>query len=152
MDANDYIAERLDDQVAWYDRKSLLNQKRYKTLRMTQFLAAALIPFMTTYLAPEQPTIKLLVGLLGVTVAVITATLDLFRFQEHWIGYRTTCESLKKEKYLFLTESEPYATDRTTNYRLLVQRSEALISRENSHWSHRLHQTTSELEGENRNG
>ena len=136
MDANEYIAQRLDDQIAWYALKSLSNQYWYKGLRMAQFVAAALIPFLAAYSVPEVPTTKLVVGLFGVVIAVITATLDLCRFQEHWIEYRTTCEALKKEKYLHLAGSAPYISDPVANFRLLVQRAEALISKENSNWAH----------------
>jgi len=135
MDAAGYIADRLDDQIGWYDRKSLSNQNWYKGLRMLQVLAAALIPFLTAYLPPDKSTTQLLVGFLGVAIAVVTATLDLWRCQEHWIQYRTTCESLKTEKILFLTESDPYSGDAATNFRLLVHRAETLISKENSDWA-----------------
>lgn len=135
MDANEYITERLNDQIGWYDRKSTSNQKWYKRLRMAQLLAAALIPFLTGYLTPELATTRLAVGLLGVGIAGITGMLDLYRFQQHWIEYRTTCEALKKEKYLFATDSEPYTGDPVTKFRLLVQRAETLISKENTHWA-----------------
>ena len=140
MDAAGYIADRLDEQIGWYDRKSLSNQNWYKGLRILQVVAAALIPFLAAYLPPDRSTTQLLVGLLGVTIAVVTATLDLWRCQEHWIQYRTTCESLKKEKILFLTESEPYSGDAAANFQLLVQRAETLISKENSNWAEHVRQ------------
>ena len=135
VEVSQYIAERVDDQIDWYDRKSLSNHRWYKRLRTTQLIAAALIPFLTGYLAPEMPATKVVVGLFGAGIAVITATLDLYKFQEHWIQYRTVCESLKKEKYLFLTNSGPYGTEPTTDFQTLVQRVEALISKENSSWA-----------------
>ena len=141
MDADSYIAERLDDQIGWYDRKSLSNQHWYKGVRALQFVAAALIPFLTAYLPPDRSTTQLAVGLLGVTIAVATAALELCRCQEHWIQYRTTCESLKKEKILFLTESEPYSGDAAANSRLLVHRAETLISKENSNWAEHVRPT-----------
>ena len=134
MDAAEYIAQRLDNQIEWYDRKSLSNQYWYKRLRMTQFVAAALIPFFTAYLS-EIPMTKFVVGVFGVAIAVVTAALDLYRFQEHWIEYRTTCESLKKEKFLFLANSGPYGSGSVAMFQLLVQRVEALISKEHSNWA-----------------
>ncbi len=85
MDAAGYIADRLDDQIGWYDRKSLSNQNWYKGLRMLQVLAAALIPFLTAYLPPDKSTTQLLVGLLGVAIAVVTATLSSCR-DSHFQG------------------------------------------------------------------
>ena len=143
VDSNEYIAQRLDDQIRWYDLKSVSNQRWYKGLRMIQFTAAALIPFLTGFTEPAKPVWNLTVGLLGVLIAIITAMLDLYRFQEHWIEYRTTSESLKKEKLLFLTESEPYRNESPTKFQLFVQRVEALISKENSNWSQYISQSDS---------
>ncbi len=41
----DPTLERLDDQIAWYDRRSLSNQRTFKWLKGTVIAAAALIPF-----------------------------------------------------------------------------------------------------------
>ena len=135
MKSDEYMTQRLDDQIQWYDAKSTQNQCWYKGLRTVQFAAAALIPFLTGVLTTEGVASKLVVGLLGVAIAIITATLDLFRFQEHWIEYRTTSETLKKERLLFLTESDPYGHEISTRFQLLVQRVEGLISKENSNWA-----------------
>ena len=80
-------------------------------------------------------------------IAIIAATLGLYRFQEHWIEYRTTCESLKKEKFLFLTGSEPYSSDPATKIQLLVRRVETLISKENTDWAQYMTQSRQEKKG-----
>jgi len=81
----------------------------------------------------DSQVIQIIIGLLGLLVAIITAILGLYKFQENWIAYRTTCESLRHEKYLFLTECEPYDGD--APFKLFVQRVESLISKENTKWS-----------------
>ncbi len=146
MDANDYIAQRVDDQIGWYDRKSCSNQWWYKRLRFTEFCAAAFIPFLATYLEPGVPGTKITIGALGVLITVITATLSLYRHQEHWVEYRTMCESLKNEKFLFLTGSGPYLSRSTTRFQIFVERIETLISRENSNWARYMTQQGEENE------
>lgn len=146
MNAEEYIDERLDDQISWYDKKSLASQRWYKRLRMVEFVAAALIPFLVGYLAPETTATKIVIGLLGVAIAVITGTLGLCQFQERWIEYRTTCESLKKEKYLFLTESDPYDGEVSARFRLLVQRVESLVSKENTSWAQYMMRRTEDVQ------
>ncbi len=37
--------ERLEDQLSWYDTKSMENQKWYKRLKIAEIVAAAIIPF-----------------------------------------------------------------------------------------------------------
>ena len=56
----------------------------------------------------------------------------LYNFQENWIEYRTTCESLRHHKFRFLTKSEPY--DGEDAFQNLVNNIEALISKENTNW------------------
>lgn len=82
---------------------------------------------------PGLPWIKIAIGLLGVAIAAIAAILGLYNFQENWIKYRTTCESLKKEKFKFLTQVSPYDGDNA--FTLLVEHVEGLISKENTDWS-----------------
>ena len=46
LPAPDPIMERLEDQIAWYDRKSVSNQRAYRRIKITEILAAAVIPFL----------------------------------------------------------------------------------------------------------
>jgi len=109
------------------------NQKWFKRLQVASILAPATIPFLSGYITETTVLLKACVGLLGLTVAAITAVLGIYRFQENWLEFRTTCESLKHEKYLFLTKSEPY--DESEPFQLLVERVEGLISKENTAWN-----------------
>jgi hypothetical protein len=43
---SDPIMKRLEDQLAWYDGKSLGNQWAYKRIKIAEILAAAIIPFL----------------------------------------------------------------------------------------------------------
>jgi hypothetical protein len=132
MDEKQYIEQRLDHQIEWYSNKSQWNQKFFKRLRIVEILAASTIPFLTGYVT-EALAVKYSVGILAVMIAIISGVLALYAFQENWIGYRTTCESLKHEKYLYLTKSEPYHS--SDHFPLLVKRVETLISKENTMWS-----------------
>jgi hypothetical protein len=132
MEQEEYLKNRLDDQIDWYDRKSMQNQKWFKRFQVVSIIAAASIPFLSGYITETNIAMKLPVGVLGVVVAAITAILGFYKFQENWLAYRTTCESLRHEKYLFLTKSEPY--DSEDAFKLLVARVEGLISKENTNW------------------
>lgn len=129
----DYLKDRVDDQIDWYDRKSQSNQKWYKWLRLIEIIAAASIPFVAGYMSDSTLWPKVTAGSLGLIVAIITAIVGLYNFQEHWVEYRTTCESLKHEKFLYLTKTEPYNIKEP--FPLFVKRVESLISTENTKWS-----------------
>jgi len=99
---------------------------------MVEIIAAASIPLLVGY-ADSMVELKVVVGILGLLVAVIAGLLGLYQFQENWSGYRTTCEGLKQEKYLFLTKTQPY--DQGDSFSLFVQRVENVISKEHLTWS-----------------
>jgi Protein of unknown function (DUF4231) len=127
----EYIEQRLDDQIGWYDSRSISNKRWFKRLRFGEIVAAATIPFLSGF-ADKSSSIKIAIGALGVFVAIIASLLGLLQLQVRWIEYRATAESLKREKFLFLTQTDPY--DKTDAFHLLVQRVEALLSKENSDW------------------
>ncbi len=127
----EYIQSRVDGQIDWYNRKSQNNQQYFRVLRIVEILAAASIPLLAGY--TDLFPVKLTVGGLGLLVAVIAGVLGLYQFQELWTGYRTTCEALKQEKYLFLTKTEPY--DQTQAFPLFVQRIESVIAKEHANWA-----------------
>ena len=128
----EYIEQRLNDQIGWYDRKSTANQRWFKRLRFAEIVAATTIPFLSGF-ADKSSSIKIAIGALGVFVAVIASVLGLLQLQVRWMQYRATAELLRKEKFLFLTQTDPYNKDDA--FHLFVQRVEALLSKENSEWA-----------------
>jgi Protein of unknown function (DUF4231) len=131
MTENEYISERLDDQIEWYSDRSSKCQLKYKTLRVCEICAAAVIPFLSG-MTGYGDCVRFSIGLLGVAIAISGGVGALFRYHENWIQYRVTSEQLKHEKYMFLTSSGPYEN---CEFRVLVQRVEALISKEAVTWA-----------------
>lgn len=134
MTEDQYLTTRLDEQLAWYDRKSSWNQKWFRRTQLVQIVVAALIPFISGLgaLIPNNWGLTL-VGVLGIVIAIATATSTLYKFQENWVQYRTTAEQLRHERFMFLTGVEPY--NGTGTFSFLVQRVEGLISKENAAWA-----------------
>jgi len=128
----EYLENRLEDQIAWYDDKAEWNQNWFKRLQVIVIVAGALVPFLSGLTPGEEVWSKVLVGSLGVMIAAFTAVLGLYKFQENWIQYRITCESLKREKHVFSAGVAPYAG--TDAFDLLVSRVESLISSERTNW------------------
>ncbi len=118
---------RLEDQLAWYDRKSQVAQHWYKGLRVVQLVLSVSIPVVAFHVPSLVPAI------LGASVAVIEGVQQLFQFHEHWILYRSTAESLKHQRFLYLARARPYAgKDRD---QVLAEQVEGLVSQENAQWS-----------------
>lgn len=132
MTPEEYLEQRLDDQIRWYDAKSGSAQRWFKGLRAAEIVFAAAIPVLASFVEGNA-LIGPLMGVLGALVVVLAGILSLQQYQERWVEYRATAESLKHEKYLYLTSTDPYAGPDA--FPLLVQRVEALISKEHSGWS-----------------
>ncbi len=128
----DYIEQRLEAQIEWYDGKAATNQAAYKRLRLIEIVAAAMIPLLAGY-SDRHEFVGMAIGGLGLIVAVLAGIMGLFRFQENWGAYRNTAEALKREKFLYGAKAAPY--DGEDPFETLVARVEALLSVETQGWS-----------------
>lgn len=128
MTANvDSTLARLEDQITWYDNKSSTNQLWYKSLKIIEIVAAALVPLAAGFALNAYLT-----GSLGVVIVVTEGLLQLNQHHHNWITYRSTCEALKHEKFLHLAQSGPYSGPE--RHRVLADRVESLVSREHTKW------------------
>lgn len=119
---------RLEDQISWYDKKCINSQRWYKGLKYAEISCAAFIPL----LADLYPRIT---GLLGASIIILETIQHINQFQHTWITYRSTCEYLKHEKYLYLAGSGPYdQLSKEDSRRELAARVESLISTEHAKW------------------
>ncbi len=129
-----YLEDRLEDQINWYDSKSIENQKKYKWLKAGEIIFSGLIPFFVI-LGQIHTAFHYLTALSGVIVTILSAFNSLGKYHELWLEYRTTAETLKHERYFYITKSGPYKQlKREDAFKLLVERVESLISRENTQW------------------
>ena len=101
----DPIMARLEEQIDWYDRKSLVNQRYFRRIKMIEIVAAAFIPFLTAF---DRPEARWATGGLGMVITVLEGMLHLNQYQQNWVANVEFCESLKHEKYTYLKVS-PYA-------------------------------------------
>ena len=128
---DDPILVRLEDQIGWYDRKSIYNQRIFKQLKTLELLAATLIPFLAAF---NFSHVLWVTGGLGVVITLLEGVLHLNQYQQNWISYRSTCESLKHEKFLYLGKASIYATA-ADPHALLAERIESLVSQEHAKWA-----------------
>ena len=105
MDADQYLKGRLEPEIAWYDLKSTTNKHWYITCQIAEIVCAAIIPFLAGYAKDGDSRISVAIGVLGVLVAICAGLSSILKFQELWIKYRTTAESLKKEKIFIPNQS-----------------------------------------------
>ena len=119
--------DRLEQQIAWYDRESTQSQRWFKGLKIVQIVTAAAIPVAAAASAPLT-----LLGAGGALIVVLEGLQQLQQYQENWITYRSTCERLRTERYLYLSRAGPYAAGGAEA--VLAARVEGLVSQENAAW------------------
>lgn len=128
---DDPIIRRLEDQIDWYDRKSRSAQRIFKRIKIVEIFAAAVIPLLAVSNFPHG---SLITAALGVLITILEGLLHLNQYQQLWSTYRSTCEALRHEKYMYLANAGLYAA--ATNPRaLLAERVESLVSQEHAKWS-----------------
>lgn len=121
--------DHLQDQIEWYDGKSGRNQKAFKFLKICTISAAALIPVFAKIDGMSWITVGL-----GVLIVILEGLQQLNQYHSNWISYRSTCEALKHEKFLYLGKAGMYAAA-ADPHALLAERIESLVSQEHAKWA-----------------
>ncbi|WP_338792124.1 DUF4231 domain-containing protein [Bernardetia sp. MNP-M8] len=135
----EYINERLIDQMNWYDRKSSENKKKYKRIKRAEAIIAALIPVVITFgafkIVQENDLgvyLQVVAALAGVALVIMNSFLELDEHHKLWKEYRVTCEMMRHERYMYMTRSEPY--DEADAFPRLVEKIEAILNSETQRW------------------
>lgn len=124
---DNYLKERFEKEVNWYDTKSLHNAKWAKIYQVVIIILSVLTPVLAASDLKWQTLIS------SVLLSIAVGILKYYRFEELWQNYRTTCETIKKEKILFDTRISPY--DKSDDpMKMFITRVESMISKENTAW------------------
>ena len=130
-DKDNYIKDRLEEQQKWYEGKASENKTKHHILQIIIISSGALIPIINS-IPYSDIEVRIISSILGGIVIIITGMIQLKKYQENWIQYRTTEEIIKKEKFLYLNNAGDYSNlDDDEKHRLLVERTELVISNQN---------------------
>ena len=101
--------QRLEGQIAWYDRKATVNQRAYKWSKVAIIVLAISLPILAEYghIGEFERAPAFLVGLAAGAILLLEGLQHLYKWQENWILYRATCEGLRHEQHLFFEEGRP---------------------------------------------
>lgn len=133
MDIPEYIQTRVDNQIEWYDKKSISCQKKYKIAQVIKIILATLIPLLSSY-SKNNWVIAIIIGIFGAGIAIAESLSKLNKWHENWIEYRATCELLLYQKYLYITKSSPYDSRLDNIDNIFIHNIENIISSENNKW------------------
>jgi hypothetical protein len=129
---DDYVNGRLQEQLDYHSSVSKENKNKFYAYQVVIILTGTIIPIVNV-IAPVGDLLRLISSILGGIIIVVTALMQLHKYQENWILFRSTQELLKREKFLYLNDAGDYAgLDPEEKKRLLVERIESMVSSETS--------------------
>jgi hypothetical protein len=127
---DEYVSGRYQEQIEWYSDKASTNKKWYQVFQWGVIIFSAAVPVLIASVPMKYQWFTIMVS---VILAIGTAALKTFKFQENWVNYRTVSETLKKERHFYEAGLDDYANAEDKEA-LFVERVESMISRENSLW------------------
>ncbi|MBI5354110.1 MAG: DUF4231 domain-containing protein [Chloroflexi bacterium] len=128
--SEEFIAERVNDAIAWYDKSADKNKKLYLRTRAATVIGGALVPVLVNIKFPYVDVVTTIISLM---VVLLVSLESVYHFREQWTNYRGTEQNLRHEYFLFTSKGGIYAAKNNIDaYQYFVERTEDLISSENS--------------------
>lgn len=133
---DNYVKSRYQDQIDWYDRKAIENQRAYKRLQMLTIVSSSLTPvILVAHFVVGHTDYSNRVNWLALITSAVAAfssmALKNFKYEDKYFNYRGTCELLRGEIYLYQAGTGEYKTAADPRA-LFVEKIEGLISREHA--------------------
>ena len=130
MDFERYLEDRYNKQTNWYNEKANYNKKVYQGLQTLVIIFSVITPILVII---GEGWLRWFAVVSSGIVAIVATLLKTFKYQENWINYRTTRETLAKEIHYYNAKLFGYEEAEDPEA-LFVERVEAVISRENTYW------------------
>lgn len=130
-----YITGRVIEQMIWFDKRSMRNQRAYKSLTILSILMSSVIPVITLFSDVFGGFgYKLVIIILSWGITAAAAINAFGRFRQLWIQYRAQCEMLKCILYRFFARCGEFSGS-VSLYPELVSRCEEYMRKETDNWA-----------------
>jgi hypothetical protein len=107
-----FIRLRCLEQITWLESRAKSSQNRYNRLKLIAIVGGVTVPTLVGVQLGNprvQSGIQWLTLVLGLSVAIATASDGFFKFGDRWRLYRRTAELLKSEVWQYVQLAGPYA-------------------------------------------
>jgi|GEM_PF-773652 hypothetical protein len=130
MTPEQYVAERVNPNIAWYDKAANTNKVKYLRMRAATVICGALVPVMVNLTIPY---INILTTVISLIVVLLVSLESVYHYREQWTNYRSTEQNLRNEYFYFTTSGGSYKQLSDGDaYLTFVDRVEDIIEAENS--------------------
>ncbi len=131
-----YIAGRLEEQITYYDRKSLKNKRLYYGLTMLSVTANAMIPILSLYISTPNKTAKLMITCLSSLAAIVSSCLMVLNSKNLWLKYRKNANDLTSLLHQYYAGAGVFTRlGEEEAFERLVEKSEDIFNSESEGWS-----------------
>lgn len=134
VDNFDQFVEYYESQFEYYDSKATTNKWGDRITRVLQIVLTAVLPVTAALFAGTDEAIwRWIIVIIALLVLINQGLRSYLNYQKKWLSYRTTAESLRREKQLFDTKTQQYEADGDPQ-RLFVDQVMEIVEQENSEW------------------
>ena len=137
MDAGTYLEKRVEDQLSYYKKAANRAKRTYMWMQSSIIVLGLLVPVIvnipSSWGSGEGAVnltveIRIAVTVFSLTLAILTGILNFRKYGDLWLSYRLTEESIKHEKFMFLTRAGPYESEPA--FPPFVEKFESIVSAE----------------------
>lgn len=110
---SEYTLKRFCQSVIWYTKSAKSMKRAFFVLSAFTIalptIATLLNSVPDNFISNYESWIKLTVSVISAATAILTAFLNLFKFQHKWVQFRSTCEELQTELTVYLAQAGDYS-------------------------------------------
>ena len=129
----DYLKNRYQDQLDYYEKASGKNQKKYKNFQWLLIILSTLTTILAA-LPSDKLDLKYTIVVSAGLVTILSSALKTFQYQELWVSYRATIEQLKPEIFYYKFSVGDYGQEGVDKESLFVFRIEGILNKEHDAW------------------
>lgn len=129
MDSEKYMVDRLQDQISYYNKKSLSYKRKLFSISLISSLCTCSIPIIISIKTYFQ-AFDIAVIVISQIINLCTWYINFGKLQELSSKYRYSCDLLRKHKVLYENNCAPY-TNPENSFSLLVKNCETIMFEEN---------------------
>lgn len=132
---NEQLSKRLAHELYTYANRAVFYKKIYYILTFATIICPALILVTNVFSTNLISIPAVIVGALSSLSSIAAGILAAANIRDNWLTYRSNCELLKEEVFLYTTASIPYDNkDPLVNEKLFIEKVFTLYHNEYSMW------------------
>jgi uncharacterized membrane protein len=129
MNIENYLESRVDKDFEWYIKYANFYKYLHVSSKILILTASVTITVLTSQNFDEK---NLIIAILSALIILISGMSELLKFKEQWKEFRITADTIRSERLLFETKTDPYNANNSFN--IYVKNHEMIVREEQKNW------------------